>query len=450
MPTDFQFKLAVTLTEIEEITSITDKQAKQAHELYLSLSKRPNFILLPNEVKSHKSSDKSIEPISENFFKNPLRIKVLTEWVLKILPFVDLFSEVASLPISRNEDDFEGFVRKILDNYLTSIKLIYTTIPPHLNVLQSEDLINIDKLIEKIYFSIEEYHNGYPDKAYKELKIGIDTFLKKPGYLENVFSIEEDQRKFLYKMRVGSNHTYSSEEMFHIPYEKRGLVKTNRYSIPGLPCVYLGSSPLTCWEELNKPDLNTVQTSLFISNNLAFLDISTPPAAIIDRLNLLFTLNCHADMEKTYKELKSYIVMLPLIATCSIRVKNANDQFKPEYIVPQLLLQWIRQSNYDGICYFSTKIKKYGLGNIPFYRNYAFPVQERKAEGHCQTLRSKFGIITDAVPWQMFQLYKGSPLATPNTERTHTELEFVDGMSLKYMNTDFSCLETFLVNTLQH
>ena len=42
-------------------------------------------------------------------------------------------------------------------------------------------------------------------------------------------------------------------EMFHIKYELRGKVQTQRCSFPGLPCLYLGCSSYVCWLELNRP-----------------------------------------------------------------------------------------------------------------------------------------------------------------------------------------------------
>lgn len=37
-------------------------------------------------------------------------------------------------------------------------------------------------------------------------------------------------------------------------------------------------------------------------------------------------------------EVISYLIIWPLMAACSVRVKNTTNTFKPEYIIPQLLL----------------------------------------------------------------------------------------------------------------
>jgi len=47
----------------------------------------------------------------------------------------------------------------------------------------------------------------------------------------------------------------------------------------------------------------------------------------------------------------------PLVLACSVKVKNIEDDFKPEYIIPQLLLQWVRErDDIDGISYQTTHI----------------------------------------------------------------------------------------------
>ena len=47
----------------------------------------------------------------------------------------------------------------------------------------------------------------------------------------------------MYKCRENSKlFHFSKDEMFHIPYEKRNLVGNQRFSLSGLPCLYLGGS----------------------------------------------------------------------------------------------------------------------------------------------------------------------------------------------------------------
>lgn len=62
----------------------------------------------------------------------------------------------------------------------------------------------------------------------------------------------------MYKCRENSKlFHFLKDEMFHIPYEKRNLVGNQRFSLSGLPCLYLGGSSYICWEELGRKDLSS-------------------------------------------------------------------------------------------------------------------------------------------------------------------------------------------------
>jgi hypothetical protein len=52
-------------------------------------------------------------------------------------------------------------------------------------------------------------------------------------------------------------------DIFHIPFEKRQLVASQRYSIPGLPSLHLASSLWIAWEEFDRPDLASIHASRF-------------------------------------------------------------------------------------------------------------------------------------------------------------------------------------------
>ena len=65
--------------------------------------------------------------------------------------------------------------------------------------------------------------------------------------------------------------------MFHIPFNKRGKVETQRYSAPGYPCLYLGSSVNACWEELGQPRFDDMMVSRFVVKEaFPVLDLRMP------------------------------------------------------------------------------------------------------------------------------------------------------------------------------
>jgi hypothetical protein len=193
----------------------------------------------------------------------------------------------------------------------------------------------------------------------------------------------------------------SKYELFHIPFTLRGYVSSQRYSINGLPCFYLGSSLSVCWNELGKPDLARLYAiKLRFRNIPRILNIpyvSSFMPSIID----LWEQN-GPNRARFEAILIALLVCWPLIAACTIRTLHPDDKFKPEYIVPQLLLQWItKEKQFSGIRYLSTKITE--PSRISKEVNYVFPALTSSATGHCQELIELFD-LTDPIGLQDINL----------------------------------------------
>lgn len=86
-------------------------------------------------------------------------------------------------------------------------------------------------------------------------------------------------------------------------------------------------------------------------------------------------------LEKITNE--SYLKLLPLIISCMIRVSNDNHTYKPEYIIPQLLIEWVLKQRQDkrqlgvevhGVMYTSTHRDDEFHFPIKMATNYAIPV----------------------------------------------------------------------------
>ena len=181
-----------------------------------------------------------------------------------------------------------------------------------------------------------------------------------------------------YKLRKKEKTLFSRKDFFHIPFEKRGIIGNNRFSISGYPCLYLGRSIYTCWEEIRQPQLAEISASAFkVEKDIKLLDLRLTPK--IDSLA---------------KEC-SYLYLLPYILASSIRTHNDNDVFKPEYIIPQLLLHSVIKQNahydYDGVIFSSTRRNvKFSDKGMDLFDNVAIPVMSNRGNSYCKTLASYF------------------------------------------------------------
>ncbi len=137
----------------------------------------------------------------------------------------------------------------------------------------------------------------------------------------------------------------------------------------------------------------------------------------------------------------AYLMLWPLIAACSIRVLNEGP-FKVEYIIPQLLLQWIsnERSEIDGIRYFSTKVVEY-INNPKINCNFAFPVKSVASHGFCTKMKVGFKLTE---PKNCKDLK--SEIFPHHTDLGDNQLPpIIDGSS-HYTETEFARIES-LVNT---
>jgi hypothetical protein len=132
-------------------------------------------------------------------------------------------------------------------------------------------------------------------------------------------------------------------------------------------------------------------------------------------------------------------VCWPLMATSAIRRRHGDAPFIAEYIIPQLILQWITENNdseIDGIAYSSVSCKTHAAYPAGI-ANFVFPAKEIGPTGHCSRLRRKFA-MTESVAWHLLErvgLDSKKPFAAD------MELEFIPGNVTKYWDTDFGELE---------
>ncbi|RGL84156.1 RES domain-containing protein [Butyricimonas virosa] len=240
---------------------------------------------------------------------------------------------------------------------------------------------NVKELYDSIIKSVQCFLDGHFEKS---RNIIYNTFFNRDNPKRKALPIRRiNAFEIFYRIRESQTYNlYSKEEMFHIPFEKRGLVSNQRYSISGYPCLYLGSSIYNCWEETNRPNIDTCNiVGLRNLRTIDVIDLSIP------------------QMEKMDFNAESiYNLVLPLV--CSLKVKNNANYFKTEYIVTQNILGCIIMRNsisdepieLEGIQYTSTF---YGQKQCMFtdkklLTNYVFPIKKSKKMGLCDELWASF------------------------------------------------------------
>ena len=171
---------------------------------------------------------------------------------------IDLNNDIFNIKRIQNiEEYFPNYVNTYLDRYILFLEG---------NQINCDIIQLIKDFSRNIYICLIEYYCGQHNSA----KYYFDKAIRSIHFNDIYEPI--DQKSF-YRARKSSGTLFTKDEMFHIPLEKRYLVSTQRYSYPGLPCLYLGSSYEVCCDELCDWD---------DSINIAYIENNT-----FDRMTIL-------------------------------------------------------------------------------------------------------------------------------------------------------------------
>ncbi|MDD5991168.1 MAG: hypothetical protein PUC34_07970 [Paludibacteraceae bacterium] len=287
-------------------------------------------------------------------------------------------------------------------------------------------LSEIRELCDNILTTYNDYNNGTIAKC-----IENNWWDKYKDSWSKCHEDADGKDNVYYRMRsrVEGNDThkiFTREDLFHIPFNRRDLIKPYRYSMIGMPCLYLGCSIYVCWEEMRRASINNLMISAF----------KLCKGYTLNLLDLRLKREFEAEIS-----LKEYLRTLPLIIACSFKTMSKAGVYIPEYVFPQLVMHLIvKDSAYDrkldGVIYNTTQqeddFKVVTKDNFRRIENIAIPVYDVKDEGYCSKLSC------------MFELTE--PTTTEyedNKDPLRGYLPFPDG---DYGNTIFWALEKRLEN----
>lgn len=312
------------------------------------------------------------------------------------------------LPKQWDGRDLSSTVNEIYTLYLSSIK----------PMLGSTDYINIQRVCRKIVRALKNYYWGYPSRAFRNLKEVMDIVFDRPvkvyqksGMWTQPFDTYDPLK--LYRIRnVLVEKSYSRDEIFHIPYNNRSKVPSCRFSIAGFPSLYLSTCLELAREEVKPQEKEYTISSRYElirdilenrNHDIKVIEFAIKPYDFVkdsENRNTNFQDGTIGDNNRVLNGVNlnssevrlNYLYWYPLILACSIIRINRNDPFAPEYIVPQMLMQWVHMKSKEnqlyGIRYFSCASEI--ASEMGF--NYVFPVNGKRNhdEKLCKILSNSF------------------------------------------------------------
>ena len=292
------------------------------------------------------------------------------------------------LPIKINND--RDYLSELKNTYIKYTQLLKDSKIPESIICQ------VNKNCSQIIDAINCYYNGNVLSAqkyileilqeYKNNQLVISDVNKSyafrgmlPFYNDKQFEKEKKDELNFFKARVSDEDVIlGRKDMLHIPFDNRGIVKTQRFSIPGIPCLYLGTSSYVCWLELGKPQNSRFNVSSYkIKGDLKVLNLVLCWGLLCGASSGIdYGFNSEMDDDDI---IETCLFLLPLVIATSFVVLDKNRTFKSEYIISQLIMLCLNYIDVDAVAYISKRVNTDYIG-YPNAVNIAIPMKQNTDE----------------------------------------------------------------------
>lgn len=160
-----------------------------------------------------------------------------------------------------------------------------------------------------------------------------------------------------YRVRSAPNSAIEKDanEMFHIPSQKRQLASNERFSLCGFPSLYLSTMQQLAWQECGYPPEYYCSKYQYLPSDDSQDDWKIIALCAPKEIRNRFLATYYNDFDLWLSIVERCLKTYPLILSCSFANASGKAPFKQEYIIPQMLMQWVHRNKdkYNGISYFS-------------------------------------------------------------------------------------------------
>lgn len=288
--------------------------------------------------------------------------------------------EILKLPKKRKNEDIKIFVSDTLQNYDSLLASLDE------NILTTFELNGIkytkEKLIEWVSIISHGINEALRVHSYTEPTLAFNALKKCLNEVNLIDKIELQKSTcglYFYRMRcnVSENEFNANtnklpiKSMLHIPLKNKDRAGYERFSIKHIPALYLSNSVFGCYHELDlkyNENLNSFVSMVeFEKTNIKVFDLQVRNN-IVDKFK-----------ENSFQDMFAYLLMFPLIFACSIIKEDTKNAIKPEYIIPQLFIEWLEEQNnnmnFFGIAYSSTKVNQTVVDKPSLFYNVVIPTR---------------------------------------------------------------------------
>lgn len=316
-------------------------------------------------------------------------------------------------------------------------------------------LDEVDSVISHIQNAIHLERRGETWKAQQEIHEIIDNYCHERFFVNPMTSnfafrgtaafhdkdedeMEPRQREALTFFRCRTGKFQKREDLYPLPSNKLSFCSAQRYSLAGIPCLYLATTTYCCWMEIGRPE--------------EFSASSYKPTESGKKLRILNLAFSQKQMHNLGKDSRAAYLLFPLVMAVSVAVKNprADANFRPEYTISHLVMRCLREFGIDGVAYCSSRIDDV-LG-FPHTINLAIPVFD-------ETKTFADFVITD--PGTFSPQKRQCKGEGKQSEKSYLNKFYIKeddvlsyiscyGCAIHYLKTSFSEIDDSLVGKIHH
>jgi len=316
----------------------------------------------------------------------------------------------------------------------------------------------VSSIVGKVILSLTDYYKGNIASAQNSISEIITTLSDRPLAISHIkdacsfkgyfTSLDKNLKDFMnldvnfFRARLSDDAAadLNAENMLHIGFDQREIITTQRFSIPGLPCLYFGTSSYDCWIEMDRPAENKFNVcTCRLDNSIKIFNLSVSQ-------NDILTIAQYTDKYKL--ELPHYLDTLIslwiLSYATSFTVKQKGKYFRSEYIISQLIMLAVKDQHLDGIAYLTKRIPTDILStavchNLVIFAHYN---GEKKLSSICKKIE-----LSRAANYAEFKQLYASSQHSPCELFVDTSNPFVSlaGKFVHYNETEFHQFDKYLL-----
>lgn len=307
-----------------------------------------------------------------------------------IQQFFNAHKDILFLPVEIESGD--AVYNSLFSRWSKYIELLKST--PELSDCVSE----AEFQTEQLKICIESYYSGDFVVADEAVKSVLDNIIKHNDshIITNLTDLYIDSESHQwFRARQGNiSKNFQRKDMKHVPYTLREKVSNTRYSISGIPCLYLGNSIYACYRETKKPTDDQMWVSRYVPlQPIRLLNLSTTAFELVNATTFIkgFTNNSFTE-EKYDNFIKEFFVNWILQSACSVHVnRTSTPSFNEEYIIPQRLMIMLKNYNLDGIMYFTVQDKRSYISPLSWIsKNIAIPALDSISDSYSKKIDRMF------------------------------------------------------------